>query len=114
MPKIESENQFLTSIKGRNSVLICPAESENGALTDGRTDVQRAVLTGRTFWGSYWSVAISVSARVRFLRFWRNKVAADALTVCLCVFRDAHKKKGQEQNSVSSIQIQQVAICNAG
>ena len=23
MPKIESENQFLTSIKGRNSVLIC-------------------------------------------------------------------------------------------
>ena len=38
MPKIESENQFLTSIKGRNSVLICPAESENDALTDGRTD----------------------------------------------------------------------------
>ena len=65
MPKIESENQFLTSIKGRNSVLICqnlpicnprtllpninshskfeenllkmlPAKSENDALTDGR------------------------------------------------------------------------------
>ena len=69
MPKIESENQLLTSIKGRNSVLICqnlprtllpninshskfeenllkmlPAESENDELTDGymegRTDVQ--------------------------------------------------------------------------
>ena len=67
MPKIESENQFLTSIKDRNSVLICqnlsicnprtllpninshsnseenclkmlPAESENDALTDGQTD----------------------------------------------------------------------------
>ena len=49
MPKIESENQFLMSIKGLNSVLICPAESENDALTDGRTYVQRAVLTGRTF-----------------------------------------------------------------
>ena len=49
MPKIESENQFLMSIKGRNYVLICPAESENDALTDGRTDVQRALLTGRTF-----------------------------------------------------------------
>ena len=65
MPKIESENQFRTSIKGRNSVLICqnlpicntrallpninpqskfeenwlnilPAESEYDALTDGR------------------------------------------------------------------------------
>ena len=44
MPKIESENQFLTSIKGRNSVLICPAESENDALTDGRTYVQRPYL----------------------------------------------------------------------
>ena len=72
MPKIESENQFLTSIKGRNSVLICqnlpicnprtllpninshskfeenwlkmlPAESENDALTDRRTD------DGRTY-----------------------------------------------------------------
>ena len=32
-----------------------------------------------------------VSARVRFLRFWRNKLTADALTVCLCVFRDAQK-----------------------
>ena len=53
MPKIESENQFLMSIKGRNYVLICPAESENDALTDWRTDVQRAVLTGWTFWGSY-------------------------------------------------------------
>ena len=67
MLKIESENQFLTSIKGRNSVLIfqnllicnprtllpninshskfevnwlkmLPAESENDALTDGRMD----------------------------------------------------------------------------
>ena len=67
MPKIESENQFLTSIKGRNSVLIClnlpicnprtlvlninshskfeenwlkmlSAESENDALTDVQTD----------------------------------------------------------------------------
>ena len=67
MPKKESENQFLTSIKGRNSVLICQnlpicnrrtllpninspskfeenwlkmllAESENDALTDGRMD----------------------------------------------------------------------------
>ena len=64
MPKIESENQFLTSIKGHNSVLICqnfpicyprtllnphskfeenwlkmlPAESVNYALTDGQTD----------------------------------------------------------------------------
>ena len=66
MPMIESENQFLTSIKGRNSVLICqnlpicnprtllaniishsnfeenwlkmlPAESENNALMDGQT-----------------------------------------------------------------------------
>ena len=66
MLKIESENQFLMLIKGRNSVLICqklsicnprtllpninthskfeenclkmlPAESENDALTDGRT-----------------------------------------------------------------------------
>ena len=34
---------------------------------------------------------LSVSVRVHFLRFWRNKVTADALTVCLCVFRDAHK-----------------------
>ena len=49
MPKIESENQFLTSIKGPNSVLICPAESENDALTDGLMYVQRAVLTGHTF-----------------------------------------------------------------
>ena len=79
MPKIESENQFLTSIKGRNSVLICqnlpicnprtllpninshskfeenwlemlPAESENDALMDGRTDVQTDGQTdGRTF-----------------------------------------------------------------
>ena len=69
MPTIESENQFLKSIKGRNSVLICqnipicnprtlipninsqskfeenwlkmlPAERENDALTDGRTDGQ--------------------------------------------------------------------------
>ena len=69
MPKIESENQFLTSIKGRNSVLICqnlpicnprtllpninphskleenwlkilPAESEKDALTNGQTDIQ--------------------------------------------------------------------------
>ena len=46
MPKIESENQFLTSIKGRNSVLICPAESEIDALTDGRTDVR---TEGRTY-----------------------------------------------------------------
>ena len=67
MPKIESENQFLTSIKGRNSVLICqnlpicnprtllpninshskleenwlkllPEKSENDALTEGQTD----------------------------------------------------------------------------
>ena len=67
MPKIESENQYLTPIKGRNSVLICqnlhicnprtllpnikshskfeenwlkmlPAGSENDALTDGRID----------------------------------------------------------------------------
>ena len=67
MQKIESENQFLMSIKGRNSVLIClnlplcnsrtllpniishskfeenwlkmlPAESENDALTDRQTD----------------------------------------------------------------------------
>ena len=66
MPKTESENKFLTSIKGYNSVLIChnlpicnprtllpninshskfeenwlknaPTESENDALTDGRT-----------------------------------------------------------------------------
>ena len=67
MPKIESENQFLTSIKGRNFVLICKnlpicnprtllsninshskfeenwlkkmllSESENDALTDRRT-----------------------------------------------------------------------------
>ena len=69
MPKIESENQFLTSIKGCNSVLICqnlpicnprtllpninshskfeenwlkllPAESEKDALTDIQTDGQ--------------------------------------------------------------------------
>ena len=66
MPKIDIENQFLTSIKRRNSVLICqnlpicnprtlllpninshskfeenfPAESGNDALTDGRTDIQ--------------------------------------------------------------------------
>ena len=69
MPKIGSENQFLTSIKGRHSVLICknlpickprtllpninshskfeenwlkmlPAESENDALTDRQTDIQ--------------------------------------------------------------------------
>ena len=67
MPRIESENQFLTLIKGHNSVLICqnlpicnpstllpnikshskfeenwlkmlPAESENDVLMDGRTD----------------------------------------------------------------------------
>ena len=66
MPKIDSEKKFLTSIKVRNSVLICqnlpicnprtllcniyshskfeenwlkmiPAESENDALTDGWT-----------------------------------------------------------------------------
>ena len=75
MPKIESKNQFLTSTKGRNSVLISqnlpicnprtlfpninshtkfeknwlkmlPAESENDALTDGWTDEQTA--DGRT------------------------------------------------------------------
>ena len=69
MPKIESENQFLKSIKGRKSVLIrqnlpicnprillpninshsefeenwlkmLPAESENDALTDVQTDGQ--------------------------------------------------------------------------
>ena len=33
MPKIESENQFLTSIKGRNSVLIC----QNLPLCNSRT-----------------------------------------------------------------------------
>ena len=67
MPKIESENQFPTSVKSHNSVLICqnlpifnpktllpninsytkfedsgykmhPVESENEALTDGPTD----------------------------------------------------------------------------
>ena len=74
MPKIESENQLLTSIKGCNSVLIrqnlpicnprtllpninshskfeenwlkmLPAESENDALTERRTDVQTDGLT---------------------------------------------------------------------
>ena len=74
MPKIESENQFLTSIKDRNSVLICqnlpirnprtllpninshtkfeenwlkmlPAESENNALTDRGTDGQTDTRT---------------------------------------------------------------------
>ena len=69
MPKIESENQFLTSIKSRNSVPICqnlrifnprtllpninshskfeenwlkmlPAESENDVLTDRNTPTQ--------------------------------------------------------------------------
>ena len=33
MPEIESENQFLTSIKGRNSVLIC----QNLPLCNSRT-----------------------------------------------------------------------------
>ena len=36
-----------------------------------------------------------VSARVRF---WRNNLIADALTVCLWVFRDAHKNR--EWNSI--------------
>ena len=76
MPNIESENQFLTSIKGRNSVLIyqnlpicnprtllsiinslskfeenwlkmLQAESENDELTDGWTDVQTDRRTDR-------------------------------------------------------------------
>ena len=74
MPKIESENKFLTSIKGHNFILICqnlpicnpktllpdinsytkfqenwlkmhPAESENEAVTDGKTDRRTDVPT---------------------------------------------------------------------
>ena len=43
----------------------------------------------------------SVSARVRFLRFRRNKLTADALTVCLCVFRDAHKNSSENETPSS-------------
>ena len=35
--------------------------------------------------------AVNVSVRVCFVRFCPNKLTADALTVCLCVFHDAHK-----------------------
>ena len=45
---------------------------------------------------TFTTFTISVSARVRFLRFWRNKLTADALTVCLCVFRDAHKNSSPD------------------
>ena len=69
MPKIESENQLLTSIKGHNYVLFCrnlticnprtllpninshtkfeekcTQQSKNEALTDGRTDTQLQFL----------------------------------------------------------------------
>ena len=43
----------------------------------------------------------SVSARVRFMRFWRNKLTADALTVCLCFFRDAHKNSSENETPSS-------------
>ena len=46
-------------------------------------------------------LAYSVSARVRFLRFRRNKLTADALTVCLCVFRDAHKNSSENETPSS-------------
>ena len=42
----------------------------------------------------------SVSAKVCFLRFWRNKLTADALTVCLCIYRDAHKNSSENETLV--------------
>ena len=39
----------------------------------------------------------SVSAKVRFLRFCRKKLTADALTVCLCVFCDTHKNSSENE-----------------
>ena len=62
------------------NVLWCEALDEPGMQT--------------VFFGNYslwWYNGNSVSARVRFLRFWRNKLTADALTVCLWVFRDLWK-----------------------
>ena len=38
----------------------------------------------------------SVSASVRLLRFWHNKLTAYALTVCLCVFHDAQNSSENE------------------
>ena len=75
VPKTESEKQFLTSIKGGNSALICQnlpvhnprtllrninshskfeenwlknAENENNVLTDRHTDGRTHILTGQT------------------------------------------------------------------
>ena len=72
-------------------------ESEGNASKDEQKD-DIVLEEGKTFRPCCQKT--SVSARVRFLRFWRNKLTADALTVCLCVFCDAHKKQQWERNSI--------------
>ena len=56
-------------------------------LDPTKTDISDMYVYGHTICLH----VISVSARVHFLRFWRNKLTADALTVCLWVFRDLWK-----------------------
>ena len=98
MPKIENENQFLTSIKGRNSVRICqnlpicnrtflpninshskfeenwlkmlPAESDTDVLTDGRSDKQ---TDGRTCTRAQYFEWRVLHNTPHFLKWWGIK-----------------------------------------
>ena len=63
----------------------------------GMVKVSKRALTGNMPRGHFyvdWSMfytTIQCFRESAFLTFWRNKLTADALTVCLCVFRDLWK-----------------------